>query len=172
MRKILLTGVTAALALSLTACNFNASGKVEAAPGSTGPGSTASAPSETGPTSGTPTRTPRASTPGSHGSQPGPASKPCDANLSPIRQGACQITSKWGRLRYLAPGKYTVGDTAFFTTQDTVLVVASGTCPDGTSSGPNMHCSLDGIDKWVQAAPHNATVHFNGGNATKIQETQ
>ncbi|MCP2337432.1 hypothetical protein [Actinomadura rupiterrae] len=169
MRKILLAGATAAMALSLSACNFNVNGKADAS----GPSSTASAPGSTGGANapaGKPSHHTTGS--GSGGSDSGPSAKPCDPNVSPIRKGACPVSSKAGPLRYLASGKYTVGNTAFFTTEDTVLVVASGTCPDGTSSGPNMRCGLDGMDEWVQKSPHNVVVHFDGGNATKIQETQ
>ncbi|MEV5572499.1 hypothetical protein AB0L06_20845 [Spirillospora sp. NPDC052269] len=167
MRKILLTGAAAALALSLSACNIDVNGKATASE----PSTTASAPNSTSVPSGTPSHH-RTGTGGTGGSDSGPSARPCDPNVSPIRKGACPISVKSGPLRYLASGKYTVGDTAFFTTQDTVLVVASGTCPDGTSSGPNMHCSLDGIDEWVQKSPHNVVVHLDRGNATKIQETQ
>ncbi|WP_026415488.1 hypothetical protein [Actinomadura oligospora] len=170
MRKILLSGVTAVLALSLTACNFNVNGKTSAS----GPSTAAPAPSDSTAPGHASAPSGKASSPGgdSDGSDPSPSARPCDPNVSPIREGACPVKSKWGRLRYLASGKYTVGDTAFFTTQDTVLVVASGTCPDGTGSGPNMRCSLNGIEDWMQASPHNVTVSFSGGNATKIQETQ
>lgn len=166
MRKILLTGAAAAIALSLSACNVDVNGKASAS----GPSNTASAPNSAPAQPGKPSH--HATGSGAGGSDSGPSAKPCDPNLSPIRKGACPVSVKSGPLRYLAPGKYTVGDTAFFTVQDTVLVVASGTCPDGTSSGPNMRCSLDGMDEWVQKSPHNVVVHLDRGNATKIQETQ
>ncbi|MFC4912016.1 hypothetical protein [Actinomadura gamaensis] len=167
MRKILLTGVAAALTLGLSACDFNVNGKADAAPGST-----ASAPGNGAPSSGAPTRSHQPTGPGT-GSGRAPSSSPGNEDDSPIRQGARQLKSKWGPLRYLASGKYTVGDTAFFTADDTLLVVAGSTCPNGTPSGPDMRCTVDGMDDWVQASPHNVTVYFRyGGIATKIQETQ
>ncbi|RFU43230.1 hypothetical protein DZF91_02385 [Actinomadura logoneensis] len=170
MRKILLTGAAAALALSLSACNIDVNGKATASE----PSGSASAPTSAPAPSGAPShhRGTGGTGSGPGGSEPTRSGRPCDPNVSPIRQGACPVKVKSGPLRYLASGKYTVGDTAFFTTQNTVLVVASGTCPDGTSSGPNMRCGIDGMDKWVQASPHNVVVHFDGGTATKIQETQ
>lgn len=73
----------------------------------------------------------------------------------------------------MAPGKFSVGDTVFFTATDTKLIVAGGTCPDGTDTPPDvMKCSMDGFGEWVKAAPHNASVHFSGQAATLIQERQ
>ncbi|GGT59010.1 hypothetical protein [Actinomadura citrea] len=164
MRKIVITGVAAALALGLTACGGNGDGNSAAAPSS--PAS--SAPSES-------------STPDG-GSSPGAPSTPQGSGGSgapggrrtPLaQQGGQQITTKWGPLRYLAPGKYTVGNVAFFTATDTVLYVAGGTCPNGTPTPPDVSkCSVDGLDQWVKASPHNAAVRFSGQTATRITETQ
>jgi hypothetical protein len=164
MRKIVITGMAAALALGLTACGGNGDGNSAAAPSS--PAS--SAPSES-------------STP-DNGSSPGAPSTPQGSGGSgapggrhtPLaQQGGQQITTKWGPLRYLAPGKYTVGNVVFFTATDTVLYVAGGTCPNGTPTPPDVSkCSVDGFDQWVKAAPHNATVRFSGQTATRITETQ
>ncbi|MEU4822358.1 hypothetical protein OG979_24605 [Actinomadura citrea] len=164
MRKIVITGMAAALALGLTACGGNGDGNSAAAPSS--PAS--SAPSES-------------STPDG-GSSPGAPSTPQGSGGSgapggrhtPLaQQGGQQITTKWGPLRYLAPGKYTVGNVVFFTATDTVLYVAGGTCPNGTPTPPDVSkCSVDGLDQWVKASPHNATVRFSGQTATRITETQ
>ncbi|HEU5023658.1 MAG TPA: hypothetical protein VFV01_01930 [Spirillospora sp.] len=172
MRKIVITGVAAALALGLTACGGNGDGKTAAAAPSS-PGGSAPAPTETS-TPGTPApsapSTPGgASTPQGSGGQGAPVVR----HTPPAPQGGQQITTKWGRLRYLAPGKYLVGNVAFFTTDDTVLYVAGGTCPDGSPTPPDvMKCSLDGFEQWVKAAPHNASVRFSGQAAVRITETQ
>lgn len=142
MRKLLITGVAAVLALGLTACTGNGDD------GSSTPFDSASAPSDA--------------------STPGGVSTPSDVSTP----GGQQITSKWGQLRYLAPGKFTVGDVVFFTATDTVLYVAGSTCPDGTTPPDESKCSIDGFDAWVQEAPHNAVVEFSGQAATLIRETQ
>ncbi|GAA4335673.1 hypothetical protein GCM10023178_48970 [Actinomadura luteofluorescens] len=73
----------------------------------------------------------------------------------------------------LAPGKYTVGNVAFFTTTDTVVYVAGSTCPDGSPTPPDVSkCTVDGLDQWAKAAPHNASVRFSGQTAVRITETQ
>lgn len=175
MRKIVITGVAAALALGLTACGGNGGGKTAAAPAST-PNGSSPAPSETSTPGGTSTpgapstpSAPGASTPQGSGGQGAPVVR----HTPPAPQGGQQITTKWGRLRYLAPGKFLVGNVAFFTADDTVLYVAGGTCPDGSPTPPDvMKCSLDGFDQWVQAAPHNASVRFSGQAAVRITETQ
>ncbi|MWA07319.1 hypothetical protein F8568_044745 [Actinomadura sp. LD22] len=170
MRKIVITGVAAALALGLTACGGNGGGGTAAAPAAT-PSGAAQAPSESPAPGGTSTtRTPSTpSTPQGSGGQDAPVVR----HTPPAPQGGRQITTKWGRLRYLAPGKFLVGDVAFFTADDTVLYVAGGTCPDGSPTPPDvMKCSLDGFDQWVQAAPHNASVRFSGQAAVRITETQ
>ena len=141
MRKLLITGVAAVLALGLTACNgsdINVDGLVS--PSSAAPFDAESAPSETS----TPQEQP----------------------------GGQQIASKWGQLRYLAPGKFSVGDVVFFTATDPVLYVAGSTCPDGTTPPDDSKCSVAGFDAWVQEAPHNAVVEFSGQAATLIRETQ
>ncbi|MBO2461427.1 hypothetical protein J4709_27980 [Actinomadura sp. LCR2-06] len=92
---------------------------------------------------------------------------------TPLAQpGGQQVKSKWGTLRYLAPGKFLVGNIGFFVANDTVLQVAGGTCPDGSTPSDDSKCSIDGLDEWVQAAPHNAVVQFSGQAATLIRETQ
>lgn len=173
MRKIAITGVTAALALGLTACDGDGGGKTAAAPQ---PANTASAPSENA-TASAPT------TPGAP-SAPGASSTPstprgADGTGAPAARhtplghpGGRQIKSTWGRLRYLAPGKFTVGNVAFFTSNDTVLYVAGSTCPDGSTPPDVSRCSISGFEEWVKAAPHNATVRFSGQAATLIRETQ
>ncbi|KAB2362833.1 hypothetical protein [Actinomadura montaniterrae] len=172
MRKIVISGVVAALALGLTACGGNGDGKTAAAAPSSPAGSPA-APSETSTPGGTSTSTPStpggASTPQGSGNQGAPVVRHTPA----APQGGQQITTKWGRLRYLAPGKFLVGNVAFFTADDTVLYVAGGTCPDGSPTPSDvMKCSLDGFEQWVKAAPHNASVRFSGQAATTITETQ
>ncbi|MBO2454826.1 hypothetical protein J4573_47605 [Actinomadura barringtoniae] len=175
MRKIVIGGMTAALALSLTACNFNADDKPAAASPSS-PAASAPAPSQT-PSSG-------ATSPGngsngdsgngSDGSDgSGDSSTPRPQHSPPSQGGGQQITSKWGRLRYVAPGKFSVGGVVFFTATDTSLTIAGGTCPDGTPpNAENSKCGIDGIDEWAQRAPHNVNVHFSGQTATSIMETQ
>jgi hypothetical protein len=172
MRKIVISGVAAALALGLTACGGNGDGRTAAAPSS--PGGSAPAPSETSTPDGTATPS-SPSTPGGTSTPQGSGGQgaPVVRHTPPAPQGGQQITTKWGRLRYLAPGKFLVGNVAFFTADDTVLYVAGGTCPDGSPTPPDvMKCSLDGFDQWVQAAPHNASVRFSGQAAVRITETQ
>ncbi|MGI5170625.1 hypothetical protein ACQEU3_40385 [Spirillospora sp. CA-253888] len=159
MRKIVITGMTAALALSLTACNSGDNGGgTAAAPQSSSPSASASAPSGT-------------ATPGNT-SSPTAANAPAGRAAPAAAQGDRQIKSKWGRLRYVAPGKFAVGDVVFFTSDDTVLYVAGSTCPDGSTPPDASKCSVDGIDDWAKAAPHNVTVRFSGQTATLIRETQ
>lgn len=168
MRKILITGVAAALALGLTACGGNGDGRTAAAPSS--PAGSPAAPSESS-SPGTPApATPGgASTPQGSGGQGAPVVR----HTPPAPQGGRQIITKWGRLRYLAPGKFIVGDVAFFIANDTVLYVAGGTCPDGSPTPPDvMKCSTDGLDQWAQAAPHNVSVRISGQAAVRITETQ
>ncbi|MCP2337816.1 hypothetical protein [Actinomadura rupiterrae] len=167
MRKIMLTGLaTAALAMSLTACGGGSDNKTAAAP----PASTnGTAPAPTG--SSTPggpdgTKAPEGTkAPGGTGGHHTPPSQPGSG-------GVHQISSKWGKLEYLAPGKFIVGNVAFFTATDTVLIVAGGKCPNGSAPTGNSRCSVEGIDEWAQASPHNVNVHFSGQLATRIVETQ
>ncbi|MGI5419732.1 hypothetical protein [Actinomadura luteofluorescens] len=165
MRKIVITGMAAALALGLTACGGD--GDPVAAPPSSPTGS-APAPSEsTTPDGG--------STPGGPSAPQGPGGSgtPGSRHTPLAQEGGRQITTKWGPLRYLAPGKYTVGNVAFFTTTDTVVYVAGSTCPDGSPTPPDVSkCTVDGLDQWVKAAPHNASVRFSGQTALRITETQ
>jgi len=168
MRKIVISGVAAALAFGLTACNSN--DKPSAATPPSSPGTSAPAPSN----SATPGET---STPGSNstpgnGSDNGGSGTPRAEHTPPTQQPGQQISSKWGRLRYVAPGKFSVGNVVFFTATDTRLTIAGGDCPDGTPPGDSFKCGIDGIDDWAQAAPHNVNVHFSGQTATSIQETQ
>ncbi|WP_242907812.1 hypothetical protein [Actinomadura terrae] len=174
MRKIVMTGAVAALALGLTAC-----GNV---------GDTESAATPAAPTAPTaPQRPGGTSTPGGTAAPSGPATPggastprtPEGAGAPTVRHtplaqpGGERAKEAWGKLRYLAPGKFTVGNVVFFTATDTVVYVAGGTCPDGTPPPADVSkCSIDGFDEWVQAAPHNAVVRFSGQAATMIRETQ
>ncbi|ROO90582.1 hypothetical protein EDD29_8313 [Actinocorallia herbida] len=160
MRKILITGVAAVLALGLTACNGEVDGGSAAAP--------PSAPAPSGTATPGEISTPDAPSAPSGTSTP---QNPGGSDTSSEQQGQ-QITEKWGTLSYLAPGKFLVGDVAFFTATDTAFYVAGGTCPDGTVPADESKCSLDGFDEWVQNAPHNAVVEFSGQSATLIRETQ
>jgi hypothetical protein len=174
MRKIVITGVAAALALGLTACGGNGDGKTAAATPSA-PAGFPSAPESAPPATPEPSAPSTPSTPGGASTPQGSGGQgaPVVQHTPPAPQGGGQITTKWGRLRYLAPGKFLVGNVAFFTADDTVLYVAGGTCPDGSPTPPDvMKCSLDGFDRWVQAAPHNASVRFSGQAAVRITETQ
>ncbi|MEV3923941.1 hypothetical protein [Actinomadura coerulea] len=166
MRKIVITGMAAALALGLTACGGSGDGNSAAAPSS--PASSAPAPSGSSTPDGGSTPSGPSTPQGSGGSgTPGGRHTPL------AQQGGQQITTKWGPLRYLAPGKYTVGNVAFFTATDTVVYVAGGTCPNGTPTPPDVSkCSIDGLDQWAQASPHNVNVQFSGQTATRITETQ
>ncbi|MGI5206962.1 hypothetical protein ACQEU6_35975 [Spirillospora sp. CA-108201] len=171
MRKIMITGAAAALAFGLTACGGTGDGNSAAAPP---PSPTGSAPASNG--GPTPEVTPTqggASTPRGSGGSGNPGTQPTPLGQQGGQQGGQQIKSKWGPLRYLAPGKYTVGNVAFFTTTDTVLYVAGGTCPDGSPTPPDVSkCSVDGLDQWAKASPHNVNVNFSGQTATRITETQ
>ncbi|MES9605601.1 hypothetical protein [Actinomadura sp. NPDC000929] len=169
MRKIMITGMAAALALGLTACGGDG-GSAAASPSS--PAASAPAPSESSTPDG-------GSTPGGPSTPQGPGGSGTPGGRhTPLaqqggQQGGRQVTTKWGPLRYLAPGKYTVGNVAFFTATDTVVYVAGGTCPNGAPTPPDVSkCSVDGLDEWVKAAPHNASVRFSGATATRITETQ
>ncbi|MEV0661321.1 hypothetical protein ACIBI3_08815 [Actinomadura luteofluorescens] len=166
MRKIVITGMAAALALGLTACGGNGDGNSAAASPSS---PTGSAPSESATPNGGSTPGGPSTPQGSGGGSGTPGSR-----HTPLAQeGGQQITTKWGPLRYLAPGKYTVGNVGFFTTTDTVVYVAGSTCPDGSPTPPDVSkCSVDGLDQWVKAAPHNASVRFSGQTAIRITETQ
>ncbi|WP_067450648.1 hypothetical protein [Actinomadura macra] len=163
MRKIVITGVAAALALGLTACGGDGDGNSAAS---------SSPPQPLSPVSSAPAQgnaTPGASSaPGAPGGSGAPtAQRPASAP-----QGGQQIKSATGRLRYLAPGKFTVGNVVFFTANDTVLYVAGGKCPDGSTPPDVSKCSIVGFDNWAKAAPHNVTVRFSGQAATLIRETQ
>ncbi|MFB4301215.1 hypothetical protein [Actinomadura sp. NTSP31] len=167
MRKIVITGVTAALALGLTACNgsgsINAGGSATASPSS--PAASTPAPASTPSAESTPSG---AATPQGSGGSGAPVVR----HTPPAQQGGQQITSKWGQLRYLAPGKFLVGNVGFFVADDTVVYVAGGHCPDGSTPPDDSKCSVDGFDDWAQAAPHNVNVRFSGQAATVITETQ
>lgn len=176
MRKIVISGVAAALAFGLTACNSN--DKPSAATPPSSPATSAPAPSNTPGETSTPgsNSTPgNGSNPGDNGGSDGSGGSgtPRAERTPPTPQPGQQINSKWGRLRYVAPGKFSVGNVVFFTSTDTRLVVAGGDCPDGTTpSAETSKCGIDGIDGWAQASPHNVNVHFSGQTATSIQETQ
>ncbi|QKG23870.1 hypothetical protein [Actinomadura verrucosospora] len=165
MRKIVIGGLAAALALGLTACGSNGGGAAAA------PSSPAGSPPASSEPTQTPTSTPGASTP-SEPSAPRSPGAPVVRHTPLAQPGGQQVKSKWGTLQYLAPGKYLVGNIGFFVANDTVLQVAGGTCPDGSAPSDDSKCSIDGLDEWVQAAPHNAVVQFSGQAATLIRETQ
>lgn len=169
MRKIVITGVAAALALGLTACGGNGDGKTAAAAPSSPAGSPAAPSESSSPGTPAPSTPGGASTPQGSGGQGTPVVR----HTPPAPQGGQQTVTKWGRLRYLAPGKFLVGDVAFFVANDTVLYVAGDTCPDGSPTPPDvMKCSVDGLDQWAQAAPHNVSVRISGPAAVRITETQ
>ncbi|WP_433179586.1 hypothetical protein [Actinoallomurus sp. CA-150999] len=158
MRTILATAATAAiLALGLSACN-NAGGTA-AAPA---PSSAASSAAAT-------KASPSASASSSSSSSASAGSK--QHNTAPSKQDAqpSDGNEAEGELTYLAPGKYQVGDTVFFTATDTVLIVAGGKCPDGAAR-PDNHCTTDNMDMWVQSAQRFAKVSFSGQAATVIRE--
>jgi hypothetical protein len=69
----------------------------------------------------------------------------------------------------MAPGKFMVGNTMFFTATDTVLIVAGGKCPDGAAR-PNNRCTTANMEMWVKSAPRFAKVSFSGQTATVIRE--
>ncbi|MQY04804.1 hypothetical protein [Actinomadura macrotermitis] len=164
MRKIAITGMAAALAFGLTACGGG--NDKTAAPAPSSPTGSAPAPGTATPNeASTPSAAPAPGNPGAPGT-------PTIRHTPPAPQAGQQIKSKWGQLRYLAPGKYLVGDVAFFTATDTVVYVAGGTCPDGSTPPDNSKCSPEGLDEWAKAGPHNVTVRFSGQTATLIRETQ
>ncbi|MDL4773529.1 MULTISPECIES: hypothetical protein [Thermomonosporaceae] len=161
MRKIAITGVTAALALGLTACGGigDGGGNSAAAP---------SSPTDSAPAPGGTSAPGETSAPGDSGGSGAPT-----AQHTPVAQGGQQIGSKWGRLRYLAPGKFTVGDVVFFTADSTTVIVAGGQCPDGSAPpAESSRCGIDGFDDWAKTSPHNVNVRFSGQAATLVQETQ
>lgn len=145
MRTILVTATAAVLALGLTACN-NAEG-------------TASAPSSAAPTKGSPSAPSQQPTaPKQHDTAPS------SQDAQPSQDGGAE-----GELTYVAPGKFQVGDTVFFTATDTVLIVAGGKCPDGAAR-PNNRCTTDNMEMWVKSAQRFAKVSFSGQVATVIRE--
>ncbi|WP_067490604.1 hypothetical protein [Actinomadura hibisca] len=161
MRKIMITGMAAALALSLTACN----GKSDADSAAPPPSTSAPAPSE----STTPSSTTKPDSTPTPESSEAPATEPPSAEPEEGKQ----VKAATGRLRYLAPGKFIVNGVSFFTSNDTVLYVAGSKCPDGGPPASDVSkCSVDGLDEWAQTAPHNVTVRFSGQTATMIRETQ
>ncbi|MFC4908663.1 hypothetical protein [Actinomadura gamaensis] len=172
MRKIVITGMTAAaLALGLTACGGNGGGDGGGKPAAAPPA--ASAPTSA-PTSGdtTPSSAP-SSTPG-HGSNGPDGAKTPSAHRPPTAPESGRRTrTVWGRLTYVAPGKFSVGGAVFFTANGTVVYVAGGNCPDGSAPpAGTSKCSAIGLDEWAQAAPHNVSVRLIGDAATRITETQ
>ncbi|TDD89498.1 hypothetical protein E1293_04625 [Actinomadura darangshiensis] len=178
MRKIVVGGMVAALALGLTACGGIGDGKTAGVAPSSPVGSTptSSAPTSSAPTSSSPTHSAPAqgkpSTPGGGTSNSGGSGAPAGLRTPLSRAGNQVIKSKWGRLRYLAPGKFAVGNVVFFIANATTLYVAGGPCPDGSTPPGVSKCNMDGFEGWVQAAPHNANVRFAGQGATVITETQ
>lgn len=168
MRKIVITGVAAVLALGLTACNEYAAPPLslptDSAPAPTG----TSTPGETSAPSGSTTTTPSAPPAPSGTSTP---QIPSSSDTPPTQTANQQIASKWGPLRYRAPGKLVVDNVVFFVATDTILYILGPTCPDGATP-PDGKCSIDGIDEWVQEVPRNALVHFSGQGATVIKETR
>ncbi|WP_026412439.1 hypothetical protein [Actinomadura oligospora] len=148
MRKILTIATAAALAVGLSACNVKVTGddKADGAPSSTAP---------LGGPSGAPKGT---VAPGSG-----------HHTTAPSHQGGGGVNAATGKLSYLAPGKFLVGNTAFFTATDTVLIVAGGKCPDDAAR-PDNRCTTDNMDMWVKSAPRFAKVSFSGQIATVIRE--
>ncbi|MEV5749882.1 hypothetical protein AB0L00_18845 [Actinoallomurus sp. NPDC052308] len=157
MCTILATAATAAiLALGLSACN-NAGG-AGAAPAPSSAASSATA----------------ATTSSSSSASAGQSTAPQQHNtVAPSEQDAppSEVGQAEGELTYLAPGKYQVGDTVFFTAADTVLIVAGGKCPDGAAR-PDNRCTTDNMDMWVQSAQRFAKVSFSGQAATVIREVE
>ena len=150
MRTILVTATAAILALGLSACN-NTEG-------------TASAPSSAAPTKGSPSAPGRQPTaPNQH------TAAPSDQGGGAPPSQAAAGNSRMGELTYMAPGKFMVGDTVFFTATDTVLIVAGGKCPDGAAR-PNNRCTTDNMEMWVKSAQRLAKVSFSGQTATVIRE--
>ncbi|MFC5186701.1 hypothetical protein [Actinomadura harenae] len=154
MRKILVTVTAAAIAVTgLSACNAKVTDDGHTATVPDGP---AGVPSETG--------------------VPGPGHKP-SAPSHPENgtgggaggAGGAGGNARSGKLSYVAPGKFQVGDTVFFTATDTVLIVEGGKCPDGAAR-PNNRCTTDNMEMWVKSAPRFAKVSFSGQSATVIRE--
>ncbi|MBO2454471.1 hypothetical protein J4573_45800 [Actinomadura barringtoniae] len=169
MRKIVIGGAVAALAMGLTGCNINANDNPTAAAPSS-PASSAPAPAPSQSAASTPTQS---STPG-NGSGSGDTN-PSPTQSTPSSQGGGnqQIPAKWGPLHYIAPGKYAVGHVIFFTSTDTRLTIAGGDCPDGTPPpADSFKCGIDGLDEWAQNGMHDVNVKFSGQVATSIVETQ
>lgn len=77
--------------------------------------------------------------------------------------------SLMGELTYMAPGKYMVNNTAFYTSLNTVLIVDGNKCPNGTTS-LNHRCTMDNMDTWVKSRQRFANVTFNGQIATVIHQ--
>ncbi|WP_345367231.1 hypothetical protein [Actinoallomurus liliacearum] len=153
MRTILATAATAAiLAIGLSACN-NAGGTGAAPAPSSAAATTASSSSS-------------ASAGQSTAPQQRNTAAPSKQDGQPSEVGRAE-----GELTYLAPGKYQVGDTVFFTATDTVLIVAGGKCPDGAAR-PDNRCTTENMDMWVQSAQRFAKVSFSGQAATVIREVE
>lgn len=157
MRTILATAATAAiLALGLSACN-NAGGTAAA------PALSSAAPSAAA-TKASPSSSASASSGQSTAPKQHNTAAPSSQDAQPSEVGEAE-----GELTYVAPGKYQVGDTVFFTATDTVLIVAGGKCPDGAAR-PDNRCTTDNMDMWVQSAQRFAKVSFSGQAATVIRE--
>lgn len=69
-------------------------------------------------------------------------------------------------------GRFIVDDVAFYTSNETVLYVAGGKCPNGSAPINVSKCSMAGFEEWIKSTPHNAIVRFHGQVATLIRETQ
>lgn len=151
LRKILMTATAAALALGLSACNINASGSDD---------KTAAGPTSAGPDGGTASPTKTAAPGGHHSGAPSHGSG---------GTGGAGGNSASGKLSYMAPGKFMVGNTAFFIATDTVVIVDGGKCPDDAAR-PNNRCTTDNMEMWVKSAPRFAKVSFSGQIATVIRE--
>lgn len=183
MRKIVITGVAAALALGLTACDGKVTGNVTGNAGgdsSPAPASSSSSSSSPAGTAPSETSTPRSAPTPDAPSTPGGASTPqgsggTDAPVAqPTRQALSggQIKQKWGKVAYLSPGRFVVGDVALSTSPDTILIPADSTCPDGSPAPDDSKCSIDGFDQWATAGWHHANVRYSGSVAIVITETQ
>ncbi|MEV5573583.1 hypothetical protein AB0L06_26375 [Spirillospora sp. NPDC052269] len=157
MRKILLTVTAAALTVGLSACDINAKSddKAGSAPSSSASeGGSSSAPAKPG-THG-----------GGHHTAPSNQGGGDAGGATPDANAGKPVT---GKLSYLAPGKFLVGNTAFFTATDTVIIVAGGKCPDDAAR-PDNRCTTDNMEMWVKSAPRYAKVSFSGQVATVIRE--
>lgn len=74
-----------------------------------------------------------------------------------------------GVLTYLAPGKYLVGDRAFFVADDTQVWGAGGICGDGTGQVA-AECTLDDLEEAAKRGDVKAEVDIEEGVGTQVRE--